>query len=65
MKYNLNFKFKSKLNFAENMLRKKDADLAITFKSENGLKDLIEDNNNIDDFRVIDLRVKNQIILND
>ena len=34
--YQSKFLFNSKLNFAENMLRKKDADLAITFKSENG-----------------------------
>jgi len=34
--YKSKFLFNSKLNFAENMLRKKDADLAITFKSENG-----------------------------
>ena len=37
--YKSRFLINSKLNFAENLLRKKDKDLAITFISENGFKE--------------------------
>ena len=38
--YKSKFLSKSKLNFAENILRKKDKDKAITFISENGYKEI-------------------------